>query len=371
MRPHVDLDSVPPTSVPPNSLRGDELGRAHLSTLHEDLTLGRIFTAREAHLVAKVKAYCVGSEGPCARDLGLALDRGFRSLGAIAIALESYPSMRERDTLGQRERSVETLMASVLEGGEQALEWTLPTKAVLSRSFGVAKVNFFSALRYALQIARDPAGAELRSRIEEAIEEAVFTRLAEELYSAFVTNDEAPEPLRRIAMEHLIDMWEGRVRFATYRFCPILRSAWAARARASRVFGTMMGSVELTQLLFQDCDERFLARFLEGEADPERTQAFEEFLFDLPIESLHEVRARMTAERRTCVDCAQVAEYIGCPPSKLPPQMSDPRTFYASFKRRGIHARHRRSTGSAGPKRTAESYVLEALMMEQLEGRTE
>jgi hypothetical protein len=342
---------------------------ASLFTLHEEFTLDRIFTPREARFVARIQGFARGPDsGP---GLQKALDYGLRSLAAQALALESYPSLRDADKLGNKERSEATLMNVLVEGGEHGLEWSLPTKSLISRTFGIAKVNFWTALQYGVQACDTEEARALLQGINEAIEEAVFTRLAEELYGSFATSRSTSPALKRAALEHLIDLWEGRIRFATYRFCPILRSAWAARTRAPRIFGTLMGTSELVTLLFQDCDERFVRVFSTADVDPGMVQAFEEFLFDLPFESLEAVRVRMAEEAKVCVGPDEVAIYLGYAAGGLRKVMEGPKALYSSFRRRRVKAQYRTSMRAPGPKRTAESYVLETLLRADIQEQAE
>jgi hypothetical protein len=323
-----------------------------------------LFTRREIPVAEWLQTFTRSQAPERQADLIRAMDQGFRGLAALVQALRSYPSLRDRGTLGRRERSGETLMQKLLEAGTHAVEWSLPTKAIISRTFGIAKVNFWTAMRYAVQACETQRDLGLEKAITEAVEEAVYTRLAEELYGSFVTSRATSADLRRAAIEALIDLWDGRVGFATYRFCPLLRSAWAARCRAPRAFGTMMGTSEIFGLLFADCDSRFVEALTQGE-DPERLQAFEEFLFDLPYESLARVRARMQEDGKSVVGAETVATYLGLASTGLRPLIDDPKALYTSFRTRRVKSQYRLSMGVPGPKRTAEGYVLEALLREE------
>ena len=327
-----------------------------------------IFTPREIEVVDDLQRFAEEDAGDRAGELSAAMEQGFAGLAALVHALRSYPSLRERGTLGRRERSGETLMQKLLEAGQHAVEWSLPTKAIISRTFGIAKVNFWTAMRYAVQACNADRAESLSADIKSCIEEAVYTRLAEELYGSFVTSKTTAPEVRRAAIESLVDLWEGRVGFATDRFCPILRSAWAARCRAPRTFGTLMGATEIFSLLFADCSERFVEHFTEA-GHEDRTHAFEEFLFDLAYENLERVRLRMKQDGRDVVDQNQVAEYLGLGRDGLRPMVDDPKALYSSFRARRVKAQYRTSTGVPGPKRTAEAYVLEMLLREQLEQR--
>jgi hypothetical protein len=267
--------------------------------------------------------------------------------------------------LGGKERSPETLRRTLLEGGEHGLEWTLPTKAIVSRTYGIAKVNFLIAVSYGIQACEGPEAAGLLVDVRDAIEEAVYTRLAEELYGGFITSRLTTPRVKDLASQSLIDIWEGRTHIATDRFCPLLRSVWAARTRAPRVFGTLMGTQEILTLLFQDCADRFVSWFGQYQTDSEQRQAFEEFLFDLPFENLERVRQRMREEGKTCVGPREVERYLGLAEGSIHPLVGDPKDLYVSFRRRRVKAQYRSAMGAPGPKRTAEGYLLETLLLEE------
>lgn len=333
--------------------------------VHQDVALDRIFTAREETLVRRAQEFA--REGvPYAQDLKKALDTGLRGLGFIALAIETYPSLKEKRSLGGKERSFDSLITNLVEGTEHGFEWSLPTKAILSRSFGIAKVNFFTSLQYVVDGCKEaPGAAALLAEVNAAIEEAVYTRLAEELYGAFITSLTTSRQVKELAAKQSIALWEGRIRLVTDRFCPILRSAWHARTLAPRVFGTLMGASEIFTLLFQDCDQKFIEWF-GGFADgSEQHEAFEEFLFDLPWENLQRVRQRMREDGKSAVGPREVERYLGFKKNTLRPLVGDPKSLYVSFRRRRVKAQYRSSMGVPGPKHTAEAYLLEALLLEE------
>jgi hypothetical protein len=352
-------DSEPPAEQDPM----DALEASGCYTLHKELALDQIFTGREARLVKQIQDFCRGRSDDISRDIRQVMAVGLHGLGGIATALDAYPSLRDTVRLGGVERSGETLMRKLLQAGEHGLEWSLPTKALLSRTFGIAKVNFWSAVSFAVQRADEAEGSALLRQIKAAVEEAVYTRLAEELYASFVTSIVTPPQVKRLAINQIMDLWDGRIGFATDRFCPILRSAWHARCRAPRVFGTLMGTQEIAILLFQDCDERFVESFTQRDFNSQEVQAFEEFVFDLPFEDLERVRQMMDEEGRAAVGPEEVAKYLGYPKGRLNPLLEDPKALYTSFRKRRVKAQYRTSMRAPGPKRTAESYVLEGLLL--------
>ena len=321
-----------------------------------------MFTPEEATLVRDLEVFSQDNDHGYAEDLRTALHQGLQSLAAITLALETYPSLRETHMLGGKERSFETLIRSLVDSGGHGLEWVLPTKGVLARTYGIAKVHFFTSLRYVMDACEGDASDDLRQRLTTAIDEAVYTRLAEELYASFINSRTMSRRIKMLAAEHLIDVWEGRTRLATSLFCPLLRSAWAGRLRAPRVFGTLRGTQEIIQLLFEDCDQNFVEFFARTEHSSEPRQAFEEFLFDLPFESLERVRRRMREDGKAVVGPREVEIYLGFGEGKLRPLVGGTKALYSSFRSRRVKAQYRASMGVPGPKRTAEAYILEALL---------
>jgi hypothetical protein len=323
----------------------------------------RIFTERELRLVRRLLAFGQSDgPGPFRGDLVRALDTGIRGLGHIAEAIRTYPSLRETRRLGGRERSPQTLIDGLIRGGEHAFEWALPTKAVLSRAFGIAKVNFLTSMRYVVEACQADEVPSLLEEIAADVEEAVYTRLAEELLGTLITSPSAEMDLKRLSAAQLVELWEGRIELSVDRFMPIVRSAWQARTRAKRVFGTMLGTQEILQLLFGECLPQFVAWFGRREVTTEEHQAFEEFLFDLPYESLQRVRYRMMEDGLSVVDRTKVEEYLGLAPGALQPSVADPKDLYVSFRRRRVRAQFRASTGAPGPRRVAEGYIMEAIL---------
>ena len=295
-------------------------------------SLGEILTPTEADLVADIEAFAHSATNGWATNLQDALDTGLQSLARLSLSLSSYPSLKESHVLGRKERSFESLMRTLVEGGDHGLEWVLPTKAVIARTFGIAKVQFFTSLRYVVEACEGKEAAAILRRLTAAVEEAVYTRLAEELYASFVTSRTTSRHVKELAAQHLVDMWEGRVGLATNRFCPVLRSAWSARLRAPRVFGTLLGTTEIVQLLFEDCDHEFVSFFGQHASDSEQRQAFEEFLFDLPFESLERVRRRMHEDGKTCVGPREVERYLGFGEGKLRPLVGGGRPCTSRFE---------------------------------------
>jgi hypothetical protein len=74
----------------------------------------------------------------------------------------------------------------------------------------------------------------------------------------------------------------------------------------------------------------------------------------------------MNDEGRTAVGPDEVARYLGFPKGRLRPLIEDPKDLYVSFRKRRVKAQYRLSMHVPGPKRTAESYLLLALISQSL-----
>ena len=147
---------------------------------------------------------------------------------------------------------------------------------------------------------------------------------------------------------------------------PILRTAWQARTRAIRVFGTMMGTAEILQLLFADCDSHFVEWFSRREVTPEEQQAFEEFLFDVPTRASRRcaTACSRTASRSSTARRSRTTSALAR--GALRPTVGEAKELYVAFRRRRVRAQYRASTGAPGPRRTAEGYLMEAILRHQL-----
>jgi hypothetical protein len=79
----------------------------------------------------------------------------------------------------------------------------------------------------------------------------------------------------------------------------------------------------------------------------------------------------MREEGKTVVGPREVELYLGFGEGKLRPLVGGTKSLYASFRGRRVKAKYRASMGVPGPKRTAEAYVLEALLMREAERQAE
>jgi len=266
---------------------------------------------------------------------------------------------------GARAYTVDSLVEQLCRVHDYDLELHMPTKAVLGQAFLVAKINLLKALGYSLASAG--GDASLVARVEREVAQSIYTKLAEELFESIVTDERGDARVRQNAAKHLMRIWEERLELEVDDFAPLLESAWEARARVVPVLGTLLGTHEVFRLFREARDKRLLDHFGEDDVGEDELLAFEEFLFGLSHEEIGRLRAHMLAEARPVITLDQARALLGDLPSTVAAAnaanaANAAQALYSSYKKRKVNAQHRASTGAPGPKRTAEEWVMLAVV---------
>jgi len=94
----------------------------------------------------------------------------------------------------------------------------------------------------------------------------------------------------------------------------------------------------------------------------EQLLAFEEFLFGLSHEEITKLRRHMHDEAKNVLTLDAARELLGRTKMSWMPINEGAQPFYTSYKKRRVKAHYRALTGAAGPKRTAEEYVMMAIL---------
>ncbi len=281
-------------------------------------------------------------------------------LGSHAALIRDAPPMAASwDAATVRTFSVESLLEKLCDLQEYDLDLHVPTKAIVGQAFLVAKINTLKALGYMLAAASAPA--ELKERIAHEVAQSIYTKLAEELFLAIVTNREETRLVKMNAARFLHRIWEERLLIEIDDFAPLLESAWVSRSKLLPVLGTMLGTQEIFRLFREARDKRFLDYFSEDDASEEQLLAFEEFLFGLSHEEIVRIRASMTSDRKNVISRAEAMDLLG---HDEPPNGEETGAIalYTSYKKRRVNATHGALTASPGPKKTAEEYVMLAFL---------
>ena len=137
------------------------------------------------------------------------------------------------DGLEERFRTVEPEISSFLPE-EGRFEFMIPTSAVLGRAFVLAKINFLKAVEHLLKESGDDAASACHL-VSDMVGDAVFSKLAEELLSAVLSNPTNAIDLKRAAAQRLLTMWNNRLKMPVGEFPTVLLSAWRARRKVRAI----------------------------------------------------------------------------------------------------------------------------------------
>ncbi len=261
---------------------------------------------------------------------------------------------------GGRDFSGESLVELLCRVPDYDLDLHIPTKAVLGQGYLIAKINFLKGLRYALEPLH--ASPELSAALSLHLGKAIYSKLAEELFLSIVTDTAAPDDVKTGAARFLARIWDERLVIAVDDFAPLLESVWRARSKLLPVLGTMLGTSEVFQLFREACDLRFLDYFGRDEVGHEQLVAFEEFLFGLSHEEITKLRQHMNEEEDGLMTLEGARALLGRTKLSWMPVNEGAQALYTSYKKRRVKALYRALTGADGPKRTAEEYVMMALL---------
>ncbi len=336
---------------------------ANLPNSEELNALWKCLPLQESQRMREALALLPELEPRAVEEIGEIFRQALRSLPPVAEAIHSCPSMLEDQKLGNRVRSAESLIEALCMSENENIEFEMPTGAILGRAFVLAKLNFLKALGYALECAGERARAAAQ-QVKDSTSDTIFSKLAEELLTAAISNPHNPLDLKRLAAQKLLGMWSNRLQVPVGEFPPVLLSAWRARGKVRAMYGTLMGVTELFNLIKEECESRFVNYFVREHATHDEKEAFQEFLFALSYEELEKLRAHMRAHNVHVITPAQVKTVLT---DRIhAPLLGDPspEQIYSSYCRRRLRADYRAMSGVPGPKKTAEGYLMESLLRE-------
>jgi len=288
-----------------------------------------------------------------------------RSLPPVAESIHACPSVLQDHTLGGHGRNADSLIDALCKNGNLNMEFLMPTGAILGRAFVIAKLNFSKGLAYLLDSAGEPA-RDAAEQVKEMIGDTIFSKLAEELLTAAITNPNNDSHLKRAAAKRLILMWNDRLRLPVGEFPTALLSAWKARGKVRAIFGSLIGVTEVFSLIQAECESGFVNYFVREHVTVDESDAFREFLFGISYEELEQLKQYMEEQQLSVITPEQVGALLQNP--VLPPHLGDPSAeqIYNSYRRRCIRADYRAIAGTPGPRKTAEGYIMEALLPKEV-----
>jgi len=318
-------------------------------TASKDIVL---FSSEELDIVAAVTD-SLSSKGKTSELEAVGNNR--MALEQLGRSISFYPSILESHRLGGSSRSVESLVETLCRDDIPDMILHIPTKAVLGRSYSIAKINFLNMLRY---IVKDvPDLMTLETRVLHLIAHNVFTIMAEEVFISIIEHVSTPEALRSKAAYLLARTWEFRLDSGVREFAPILQGIWRAREKLIPNFGTMLGFSEL--FVISGHIEPVWFDFLQSDdIGEDEVHSLEEFIFGMSYEEILSLRREMEDRGKSSLTREEASARGRRAGPLYRYSGDDPRQTYRSFRDRKINARFRSRARLAGPKRTLENYLM-------------
>lgn len=287
-------------------------------------------------------------------------------LPQLVQAIDSYPIAPEYQRLGRRERNVHSLLDGLCRRDWLPVDFSMPTGALMGRALVLARMNFLKAMDYTLELSPDETVIRFREALRGLIDDAIFSKLAEDLLTHAVANPLNTYKLRHAAARKLLSMWNNWVRQPVSDFPSVLLSAWKARMKVDAIYGSLFGIQEMLSLMREECPPEFVTYFTRDQVTLDETEAFREFLFGIPYEDLQELQEYMKSNNVAVLSREQVGTILEIPPR--PRQSGDlsAEEVCASYWRRSIRSEYRALSSSPGPRKTAEGYIMEHILRQEL-----
>jgi hypothetical protein len=292
------------------------------------------------------------------------IDESLKALEYQAKALSLYPSILQSNKLGGSERNLKTLVTVLLERYRDDDIFVLPTKAILSRSFEIGKINFLYMLYHACSVLKEH-NIVIEENPYDAINLKIISIMTERVLLDLLSYDNR-DTVRETAATTLAELWEGRITPESMLFTPELRNMWLIRKTITPVFGTLLGTHEYFSL-FRNADEKCRRYIMFSTSIPDEMFALEEFLFGLTYEELHTVKSELNRQERSLFNKNDIAELIGHKSLFFmnTDQNPDPIELYRFYNHRRSKAAARRELMHNGPTRTFEENLMAFFLSEK------
>jgi len=180
--------------------------------------------------------------------------------------------------------------------------------------------------------------------------------MAEDLYTALISEQDIDAPWSQAAVHELITMWDHRTSGYLETFALAIRELWQARHTIVPVLGTLLGTMEIMRL--NTLLPSVWIDFLSDQSNVNGVaHALEEFIFDLRYEELTTLRSQMVkdglrvVDRKTAWNMLNKEDTHGI---QLDPALA----LYKSYMNRQQAAKIRMYRNDMGPKRSLEEFFV-------------
>ncbi len=278
-----------------------------------------------------------------------------RSLASLADLISTYPSILDPQNLGKNSRSIETLVKTLCSSRNLDLILHIPTKAVLGKSFTIAKINFFLMLSY---ICRDTEElVKYYTPVNQIVSQNIFEIMSEDVFISIVSDMDITTTIRETAGLLLTRIWENRIYMGLNNFTPILTELWEKRKSFLPSFGTMVGVTEIIN--FCSRNNHLWISFLEDEEfNDDRLESLKEYLMGLTYEEISTIQSYMQNNSIHVLDQTGVSKILNSAGTYYMHNLSDPREMYHFYTRRKENSDFREKSSLPGPKKTIEEYIM-------------
>jgi hypothetical protein len=308
------------------------------------------FDREERETIKAVFEAVFHSSHPKAPDLAETIERHVFCLESMGELMHQYPSPLDSQSLGERQRGLDTLIDTLSRSTPANFEFFAPTGALIGRALNMAETNFYRLLHHLCrEISGEPCETDLLAQVRERLRVSLYTKLIEEVLSDIASDVKVEREIRGRAVAALAQIWAHRLTYRVSDFFPILEATWKARQRIRVTGGTLLGTQEMFELFREGCDPNFVEYFARPNPSHDEVSAFREFLFGTTSEDLLELEHQMEREGLCSISLGHTHMEFDRDPGTL---------FYEFFRNRFIQAVARRLSDLPGPKRTAEGYVM-------------
>lgn len=286
----------------------------------------------------------------------------FIALNEMAEAISIYPSILGEQKIGSTYRSISTLVDSMVAKELIDIDFQIPTKAILGKSFSVAKINFFFLLLYLYQAhGNEKNDDQFENSIKKLINNHIFSIMAEEVFMSIVTDGNLNRDLRSSAAFLLANIWEYRIDHGVKEYVPILIDIWTIRKELKPIFGTMLAVTEILKLAHK-ADPVLLEFLQKDELMEDEIESLREFLMGISTEDMDILNVEMARQGKSILNEKEVKLILNS--NDIYPEFNydDPRDMLKSFRIRNNNARLRQKMQLEGPKKTIEEYIISYLL---------
>ena len=310
------------------------------------------FDEQERTTLAEIADALSFAEGSASGRMVDQLQASVDRVGLLTAVVQAHPPIFGERALGGQTRNQDSLVDALSCVGDSVVDLYLPMRAVAGRTLILAELNTW---RLAGHIAnQEPDVAKVaQEQVQHWMNGCVYTLVAEEILLSILRDQERERSLRVLALGHVSRMWETRHLFGARHFFPLLAATWSARQRIRVSVGTLLGVSEIMRLLQAGCDPEFVDYFAKTSLTDDEREAFQEFLIGVPTERIHSLSQWMEDTRQTSLSPEEADMEME---NSIEGQGS--LAFYRFFRERSLQAVARRIRNEAGPKRTAEEYVM-------------